>query len=297
MITSNHALSIRRQCDLLVLNRSSCFYERVLRDDTELANLICDVYKTYPMYGYRRITALLRRDGMMVNHKRVLRLMREMGLKAIYPPPKTTVCDSSHKKYPYLLKGLAMTRPHQVWQIDITYLRTHHGFMYLTALIDVYSRYVVGWTLSNTLESSHCLAALEKATGIYGLAEIINSDQGSQFTSHEWVDALESKGIFISMSGRGRSNDNAHIERLWRTLKYEWTLINGARSVGDYKRLLPQFIDWYNNLRPHQSLRYQTPSEVLKSKTCGYMDKAFALTHITTSATTTITKNSLILRD
>ena len=190
---------------------------------------------------------------------------------------------------------MSITKPHQAWQIDITYLRTEHGFMYMNALIDMQTRYVVGWSLSNSLDTEACLRTLEKTIESYGLPDIINSDQGSQFTSQVWVNAVQGKGILISMSGRGRSNDNAHIERLWRTLKYEWTILNGARSVVDYKKLLPEFINWYNNLRPHQALGYQTPAEVLENKICGYVDKANALTHIPTKTTTTNVKDSLIL--
>ena len=167
--------------------------------------------------------------------------------------------------------------------------------MYMNALIDMQTRYVVGWSLSNSLDTEACLRTLEKAIESHGLPDIINSDQGSQFTSQVWVNAVQGKGILISMSGRGRSNDNAHIERLWRTLKYEWTILNGARSVVDYKKLLPEFINWYNNLRPHQALGYQTAAEVLENKICGYVDKANTLTHIPTKTTTTNVKDSLIL--
>lgn len=163
-----------------------------------------------------------------------------------------------------------MIKPHQVWQVDITYLRTDHGFLYLTALIDVYSQYVVGWSLSNTLDPTSCLDALEKAIWDHGLPHIINSDQGSQFTSQVWIKTLESHGIHISMSGSGRSIDNAYIERLWRTLKYEWTLPQGARCVQDYKKLLPAFFDWYNNKRSYQSLGYQPPAKALKDQLYGY---------------------------
>jgi putative transposase len=295
LISPLSQLSIRHQCRLLNVHRSGYDYQPVLKDDTDLANRIAEIYQQYPVYGYRRITACLNREGLNVNRKRVLRIMQLMEIRAIYPGPKTTIGNPSHRKHPYLLKGLVITRPHQVWQIDITYLRTDHGFIYMNALIDVYSRSIVGWTLSNTLDAEHCIRTLEKAIDEYGLPDMINSDQGSQFTGNEWIQALESRGISISMSGRGRSNDNAHIERLWRTLKYEWTFINGARSVSDYKKLLPQFVHWYNHLRPHQSLGYKTPNEVLKEMPYGYMDKANALTHIPTRPTTT-NEDSLNLR-
>lgn len=296
MITKNTKLGIRQQCCLLQINRSLLYYNRrTVADDTCLANALADIYQQYPVYGYRRLTACLKRQGHGVNGKHVLRLMRQMGLRAIYPKPRTTLVNKDHYKYPYVLKDMAITEPHQAWQIDITYLRTEHGFMYMNALIDMQTRYVVGWSLSNSLDTEACLRTLERAIESHGLPDIINSDQGSQFTSQVWVNAVQGKGILISMSGRGRSNDNAHIERLWRTLKYEWTILNGARTVVDYKKLLPEFINWYNNLRPHQALGYQTPAEVLENKVCGYVDKAKALTHIPTKTTTTNVKNSLIL--
>jgi len=261
MINKKGNLSVRRQCHLLGLYRSTYTYQPVLSDDTAIANRINDIYVQYPVYGYRRITACLRRAGHMVNHKRILRLMRLMNICAIYPGPKTTVSNASHKKYPYLLRGMGVTRPHQVWQVDITYLRTNHGFMYMNVLIDVYSRFIVGWSLSNVLDAQSYLRTFEHATLKYGLPDIINSDQGCQFTGSLWTETLQENGVLISMSGRGRSNDNAYIERLWRTLKYEWTIIKGARHVSDYKKLLPQFAKWYNYDRPHQSLSYKTPSE------------------------------------
>lgn len=296
MVTKNTKLGIRQQCCLLQINRSLWYYNhRNVVDDTCLANALVDIYQQYPVYGYRRLTACLKRRGHDVNGKHVLRLMRQMGLRAIYPKPRTTLVNKDHYKYPYVLKDMAITKPHQAWQIDITYLRTDHGFMYMNALIDMQTRYVFGWSLSNSLDTEACIRTLEKAITSHGLPDIINSDQGSQFTSQEWVNAVHGKGILISMSGKGRSNDNAHIERLWRTLKYEWTILNGARSVVDYKKLLPEFINWYNNLRPHQALEYRTPAEVLGNKVCGYVDKAKALTHIPTKTTTTNVKDSLIL--
>lgn len=291
------ALGIRARCRLLEISRSCVYYRPCPRDAGSLAGKIEALYQAYPMYGYRRLTACLRREGFTVNGKRVLRLMRRQGLCAIYPAPRTTVVDQGQRKYPYALKDLVVTKPHHVWQMDITYLRTDRGFMYLNALIDRHSRYVVGWSLSNTLDTESCVRTLEKALHSQGVPAVINSDQGCQFTSQDWVSALQSHGITISMTGKGRSNDNAHIERLWRTLKYEWTYLKGIRRVHDYKRLLPAFMDWYNNHRPHQALGYQTPAEMMANYACGYVDKAYALTHIPTAPTTTTNqlKNSLIL--
>ena len=287
MIQKGNHLSVRRQSDLLELNRSRLYYNAYEDTDTVRANLIAEAYRQYPMYGYRRIQAHLRDQGHVMNRKCVLRLMRELQLKAIYPAPKTTIRNKAHEKYPYLLSGIVVTKPHHVWQVDITYLRTSQGFLYLTALIDMATRYVVGWSLSNSLDTESCLRALENAIVSYGIPGIINSDQGSQFTSHDWTQALTSKGILISMSGSGRSNDNAYIERLWRSLKYEWTFIKGARTVEDYKTLLPQFFEWYNFKRPHQALGHKAPAKVLEELLYGYVDKAAALTHIPTKASST----------
>lgn len=296
MVNFNSKLGIRQQCKSLELNRSRIYYQPKFIDDTCLANMIAQIYKEYPVYGYRRITACLKRKNIKVNGKCVLRLMQEMQIKAIYPSPKTTVRDKLHCKYSYLLGKMVIAKPHQAWQVDITYLRTDHGFMYMNALIDMRTRYVVGWSLSNSLDVEACLRSLERAIMDHGTPDLINSDQGSQFTGEAWVNALQSSGILISMSGKGRSNDNAQIERLWRTLKYEWTILNGARSVADYKRLLPEFIRWYNYLRPHQALNYQTPAEVLRAQPYEYVDKALALPHILTRpATITDGKNSLNL--
>jgi len=194
MIKQKGNFSVRRQCHLLNLYRSTYTYQPVLKDDTEIANRINDLYVQYPVYGYRRITAYLRRAGHIVNHK--------MNICAIYPGLKTTVSNASHKRYPYLLRGMVITRPYQVWQVDITYLRTNYGFMYINALIDVDSRFIVGWNLSNVLDAQSCLRTYEHATLKYGLPDIINSDQGYQFTGSLWIEALQEKGVLISMSGR-----------------------------------------------------------------------------------------------
>lgn len=296
MVNKDAKLGVRQQCELLKLSRSRIYYQSKFVDDSCLANMIAQIYERYPVYGYRRITACLRRENLIANGKCVLRLMQEMGIRAIYPGPKTTIRNKTDNRYPYLLKKIAVTKPHQAWQVDITYLRTDHGFMYMNALIDMRTRYVVGWSLSNSLDVESCIRSLEKAIADNGIPDIVNSDQGSQFTCGLWINALGSSGILISMSGKGRSNDNAQIERLWRTLKYEWTILNGARSVADYKKLLPEFIHWYNYLRPHQALNYQTPAEVLKGKPYEYVDKAKALPHILTRPTTmTDVKDSLNL--
>ena len=190
-------------------------------------------------------------------------------MKAIYPGLNTSRRNADEAIYPNLLKGLEITRPHQVWQIDITYLRVVVGFIYLVGLIDVYSRTLVGWRLSNSLDTASCVDALEDAIAKYGVPEIINSDKGCQFTSREWIDCLVSYSIIISMTGSGRSNDNAYIERFWRTAKYEWLFINEVRTVSGLRIELPKLIDWYNNERPHQRIDYLTPKE----KVDGFIDK------------------------
>ena len=268
MITSKSKLSVRQQCQLLMIHRSRIYYIKACNDDGIVANEIAEIYRELPIYGYRRIREMLKCKGLLVNGKRVLRVMREMGLRAIYPGPKTTLRDTSHAIYPYALRGVTITHPHQVWQVDITYLRTHSGFIYLTALIDRYTRMIVSWGLSNTLDADNCVRVLDSGIHTYGRPKIINSDQGSQFTGDVWITALKNHHIHISMSGQGRSNDNAHIERLWRTLKYEYLYLRNPRTVSEYKQLLPQFVQWYNCERPHQALGYYTPYQVLtKTKT------------------------------
>jgi putative transposase len=286
MIDKKHKfLSVRSQCSLLDLNRSSLYYQQSpLAEDTEIANRIGEIYEATPQYGYRRIHAQLIREGVNVNRKKVHRLMKELGLQAIYPKPKTTIRSKENKIYPYLLSELKIERPHQVWQVDITYLRLPGGFVYLTALIDMYSRVVVGWRLSNSLCKEACLEALEDGIWRYGCPEIINSDQGVQFTSEEWEKLCRLNEIKISMSHKGGSTDNAHIERFWRTLKFEGFYLTFPKTMVELKSMLSSFIQWYNEERLHSSLKYKTPMEILKQhqktqKTAenliyGYMDNS-----------------------
>ena len=222
-----------------------------------------EIYEREPSFGYRRITAMLRRKGYFINKKKVQRLMKLLGLKAIYPGPNTSKRNRAEMVYPYLLKNLPIVTMHQVWQIDITYSRVEKGFIYLTCLIDVYTRLVVSWVLSTDLCVEACLETLVYGIERYGCPQIINSDQGSQFTSDIWVKSLRDYEISISMTGKGRSNDNAYIERLWRSLKYERIYLH------ELKKELPRIIDWYNYERPHQSLNYLTPIEMADA----FMDK------------------------
>jgi putative transposase len=260
---NNKRVSIRRQSELLNVNRSMLYYSS--SEDTEnfiLSNKIAEIYSKYPIYGYRRITAILNREGVSVNHKRVQRLMNEMNLHAIYPRPNTSKKDKKDGVFPYLLNNLLINRVHQAWQVDITYLRTKQGFMYLVALIDVYSRMIVGFRLSNSLCTDSCKSALDDAICKYGAPQIINSDQGSQFTSESWVKKLSYHKIKISMTGKGRCIDNVYIERLWRAFKYEGSYLYQWNTVDALKANIPLWVNWYNWERPHQSLDYQTPAEV-----------------------------------
>jgi putative transposase len=223
--------------------------------------LIDEQYTKTPFYGVRRITTALRRLGCLINHKRIARLMRIMGLEAIYPKPRLSKACKENKKYPYLLRGLSIVRPNQVWSTDITYIRLHSGFAYLAAIMDWFSRYVVSWVLSNTLDTFFCVDMLEKALNV-NRPEIFNSDQGSQFTSSDFTCILENNGIKISMDGRGRVYDNIFVERLWRTVKYEEVYLKDYSNMHEAKISLGQYFDFYNNERPHQSLGNRTPEEV-----------------------------------
>jgi putative transposase len=218
-------------------------------------------YLATPFYGSRKLAACLKKDGQNVNRKRIRRLMRLMGLKAIYRPPRTSPPGKGNKIYPYLIKGLKINRPNQVWAADITYIPMQKGFLYLVVIMDWYSRYVLSWRLSNTLESDFCLEALKEAVK-KGCPEIFNTDQGSQFTSHEFVTLLESSGIKVSMDGSGRYADNLFVERFWRTLKYEEVYLKAYPDTREARTEIGRYIQFYNAERPHQSLGYHTPAEM-----------------------------------
>lgn len=225
--------------------------------------LLDEQYMRTPFYGIRRMTASLRQQGYAVNHKRVGRLLRLMGLEAVYPAPRLSQPGELHQKYPYLLRGVAVTRSNQVWSTDITYLRMVHGFVYLVAVVDWYSRYVLAWQLSNTLDTRFCLDALEAALR-WGVPEIFNTDQGVQFTSQAFTQRLEQAGIRISWDGRGRALDNIFVERLWRTVKWEEVYLKEYGSVADAAASLHRYFRFYNEERPHQSLGYHTPAQVFQ---------------------------------
>ena len=226
-----------------------------------LMRRIDEQYLRTPFYGSRRMTAWLQREGEEVNRKRVQRLMRLMGVEAIYPKRRTTVPGAGHKIYPYLLRNVTVTRPNQVWSTDITYVPLRCGFLYLAAILDWYSRYVLSWRLSNTLDGDFCLEALEEALQI-GRPEIFNTDQGAQFTSREFTGRLELAAVAISMDGRGRALDNVFVERLWRTVKYEDVYLKDYETGADCYAGLQSFLTFYCAERPHQSLDYRTPAEV-----------------------------------
>lgn len=263
-------MSVRRQCELLGLNRSTWYYEPVAESAANLALMrqIDEEYTRRPFYGSRKIVKWLRQQGQVVNRKRVQRLMRLMGLEAIYPKPRTTVFGTGHKIYPYLLRNVAVTRPNQVWSTDITYVPLVRGFLYLTAIMDWYSRYVLSWRLSNSLDMDFCLEALEEALG-RGRPEIFNSDQGVQFTSREFTGRLESAAVAISMDGRGRALDNVFVERLWRSVKYEEVYLHEYTSGLECHAGLSAYFKFYCEERPHQSLDYRTPAQVYWGKAAG----------------------------
>ena len=264
MIEPEHpALSVRRQCELLEVARSG-LYSKPRGESPEnlgLMRLIDEEYTRAPFYGYRKMTVRLNKRGHHVNRKRVARLMRKMGLHAIYPRPRTSTPEHQHKKYPYLLRGLAITRPNQVWAADITYVPMPTGFMYLMAIMDWFSRFVLAWQLSNTLEGRFCLEALRLALQ-QGQPDIFNTDQGVQFTAHNFTGELETAGIRISMDGRGRAFDNIFVERLWRTVKYEDLYIKEYATIPALETGLHDYFQLYNYERPHQSLAYRTPADV-----------------------------------
>jgi putative transposase len=264
MINKEHELlSIRKQCSLLDISRSNIYYcPEAPRDEAMLANEIHEIWLDMPVYGYRKITKELQRRGYLVNHKKVRRMMRDMRIMAIYPKPKTTIINIEHKKYPYLLRDMKIIARNQVWAIDITYIRLPSGFVYLIAIIDAFSRFIVSWSLSTTLEVGCCLEVLESALQNWPRPEILNTDQGVQFTSSDWIKAVEAAGTKVSMDGVGRWADNIIIERFWRTAKHEYILLHSFKTVKEVRKAIGEFIEIYNYKRLHQSLDYLTPAEV-----------------------------------
>jgi putative transposase len=265
----DHAsLSVSEQCALLGLPRSSLYYQAVPVPAEELALMrrIDEQYLRRPFFGSRQMAQWLSRQGSRVNRKRVQRLMRLMGLEAIYPKPRTSVPGVPAKRYPYLLRNLEITRPNQVWSADITYVPMRRGFLYLVAVLDWYSRYVLSWRLSNSLDEAFCVEALEASLAL-GCPEIFNTDQGVQFTGRRFVSCLEASGILVSWDGRGRALDNVFVERLWRTVKYEEIYLKAYADGAEGRESLERYFPFYNGERPHQSLGYRTPWEVYSTGT------------------------------
>ena len=260
---TNKQITVNRQCELIGLARSSYYYRQTKTDkeNNNLMSLIDKQYTKTPFYGERRITDALKSLGYSVNHKRIGRLMRVMGIEAIYPKPRLSKANRESLKYPYLLRGLSIEWPNQVWSTDITYIALRNGFVYLAAIMDWYSRYVVSWALSNTLDSTFCVEMLEKALK-YAKPEIFNSDQGTQFTCEDFTGLLKKHQIKISMDSRGRAYDNIFVERLWRTVKYEEIYLKEYNNVREVKENLLRYFNFYNNDRPHQSLGYKKPKEI-----------------------------------
>lgn len=259
----NEQISVFRQCQLLGLNRTSLYYRGKPQsvEDGELMRLIDEQYTRTPFYGYRRMAVYLQNLGFRVNHKRVRRLMRKLGLEAIYPKPNLSKPGKDHLTYPYLLKEVAIDYSDQVWATDLTYIRIGSGFVYLLVIMDWHSRLVIEMEVSNSLESSVFVETLKRALN-KGTPKIFNSDQGSQFTAIEWLKVLQENKIAISMDGRGRCFDNIFVERLWRTVKQEEVYLKEYADVWELEESLQQYFEFYNYKRPHQSLKYQTPFEV-----------------------------------
>ncbi len=258
-------LSVRRQCQLLGVNRSGLYYEPQGESEENLLlmRLIDEEYTRRPFYGSRRMKEWLCGQGHGVGRNRVRRLMQAMGIQAVYPQPKLSQPGEGHKIYPYLLRGVEVTRVNQVWSTDITYIRMANGFVYVVAVMDWYSRYVLSWSLSVTMELDFCVAALKRALR-RGRPEIFNSDQGSQFTSEKFTGELKTRGVTISMDGRGRCFDNIFIERLWRSLKHEEVYLHDYEKVPDARTGIGNWFRFYNQQRPHQSLGYRTPAELYR---------------------------------
>lgn len=264
MIDAHHKdLSVRLQCELLSVHRSSYYYKpcSASEEDLDLMLAIDKLHHQHPFYGSRKIAHRLSTDELPVNRKRVQRLMRLMGIEAIYPKQQTTKQNKRHAVYPYLLRNMAISHPNQVWSADITYIPMNMGFMYFVGIIDWFSRYLISWSLSNTLEAHFCVEALQNAL-VKSKPDICNTDQGTQFTGDQWISCLKEQDVSISMDGKGRAIDNIAIERFFRSFKYEEIYINPVDTVQDLRAAITSYINFYNHERPHQSLGYETPAQL-----------------------------------
>ncbi len=281
MIVRRHpGPSLSRQCRLLSISRSSFYYapKGESPDNLALMRRIDELFLKYPFYGSRQMARQLRRDGVRVGRHRVRRLMRLMGLEAIHQAPRTSAPHPAHRIYPYLLRGLTIERPDQVWCADITYIPVQRGFLYLVAIMDWATRHVLAWRLSNTMDAGFCVEALNEALALYAAPEIFNTDQGSQFTSFDFTGTLKDADVAISMDGRGRCMDNIFIERLWRSLKYEAVYLHELTDGFVAQRVIGEWIGFYNTERPHSALAGQTPAEAYGAEQpVDMMDKATAL--------------------
>jgi putative transposase len=264
MIARGGELPVTRQVELLDLSRSSVYYtpRPLSAQDLQLMRRIDELHLEWPFYGARKLARELRKEGHAVGRRHVTTLMRRMGIEAIYRRPRTSIPARGAAIYPYLLSGLAIERPNQVWASDLTYLPMAHGFLYLVAILDVYSRKVLSFRVSNTMTADFCVEALEEALAKFGRPEIFNTDQGAQFTSEEWLNVLKDAGVAISMDGKGRWIDNVFIERLWRSVKYEEVYLHAYANGSEARTALFRYFRFYNAVRSHQSLEYQTPDEV-----------------------------------
>lgn len=264
MIDREDKLSVKRQCELLDLNRSGVYYapRAVSEQDLQLMRRIDQLHLDHPFYGSRRIAKQLAREGFDVGRLHVATLMRRMGIEALYRKPRTSIPARQAAIRPYLLSGLKIERPNQVWAADISYIPMAHGFLFLVAVLDIASRKVLAFRLSNTLTPDFCVEALQEALARFGPPEIFNTDQGAQFTSDSWIDVLEGAGVRISMDGKGRWVDNVFVERLWRSVKYENVYLHAYRDGRDARAQLTTYFDFYNRRRLHQSLDYHTPDEM-----------------------------------
>lgn len=264
MINPNHQnISISDQCKLLAINRSGYYYTPMQESEEDLGilRLLDEQYLHTPFYGIRRLTKWLQKKGYKINRKRVKRLMGVMGWQTIYRKPNTSWKNKAHPVYPYLLKNRSIERINQAWAIDITYVPMRRGFMYLCAIIDLHTRYIVNWSISNTMSAKWCAELVEEAIKQNGTPELINSDQGSQFTSFEYIDLLKNSNIAISMDGKGRAIDNIFIERFWKSVKYECVYLNAFEDGVQLYQGLEKYFQFYNHERGHQSLKYETPAE------------------------------------
>jgi putative transposase len=268
MVDPQAELSVRRQCELLGVSRSGLYYEAVGTSPEELALMrrMDELHLAYPFYGSRKLSLELRAEGRQVNRKCVQRLMRLMGIESIAPKPNTSEPHPEHPVYPYLLRNLEISRPNHVWASDITYIPMKTGFLYLVAIMDWYSRRVLAWRLSNTLDSTFCVDALEEALSRFGPPSIFNTDQGSQFTADAFTKLLRDRGIAISMDGKGRCIDNVFVERLWRSLKYEEVYLHVYDTPQEARAGIGRYVDFYNEKRPHQALGYQTPEAFYRTE-------------------------------